>query len=91
MGKKGTFSSFPGTHVFQGELYKMKVIYLECYKVLTELCLFMYCLSLPLFHCSLIVNMTKSKTYFFIVCIKLPAQESLNNIPHVGKNLWGNL
>ena len=39
MGKLGTFSSFQVTHVFQGELYKMKVICLKYYEVLTKLCL----------------------------------------------------
>ena len=41
MGELGDLSSFQFAHVFQGELYKMKVIYLTCYKVLTELCPFM--------------------------------------------------
>ena len=41
MGELGDFSSFQFAYVFQGELYKMKVIYLTCYKVLTELCPFM--------------------------------------------------
>ena len=30
MGKKGTFSFFQVTHVFQGKLYKMKVSHLKC-------------------------------------------------------------
>ena len=37
MGELGIFISFQVTHVFQGELYKMKVIYLKCFKVLTKL------------------------------------------------------
>ena len=41
MGELGTISSFQVTHVFQGKLYKMNVIYLKCLKVLTKLCLFM--------------------------------------------------
>ena len=35
-----TFSSFHVTYIFQGELYKMKVIYLKCCKVKTKLCLY---------------------------------------------------
>ena len=37
--KLGTFISFQVTHVFQGEVYKMKVVNLKCYKFLNELCL----------------------------------------------------
>ena len=42
MGELGIFISFQVTHVFQGELYKMKVIYLKCFKVLTKLWLLMF-------------------------------------------------
>ena len=44
MGNLGTFSFFQVTHVFQGEHYEMKVFYLKCDIVLTEL--FIYILHL---------------------------------------------
>ena len=43
----GTFISFQVTHVFQGELHKMKIVYSKCYKVLTELCLHIFWPGVP--------------------------------------------
>ena len=39
LGELETFCFFLVTHIFQGELYRMKVIYLTCLKVLTKLSL----------------------------------------------------
>ena len=41
------FISFQVTHVFQGELHKMKIVYSKCYKVLTELCLHIFWPGVP--------------------------------------------